>query len=289
MASPLGRSTTRDGIGVNGNDRDAPSFSSTPQTLAEKLKQELGPPHDGLSRRLTAAHPQQMRHQAVRASSGASATNSPQVSGPHGFYLDADEDGEERMPILSTWREPLAANQAGWLARQVKAALLGLVLGLVAVIPTVLWLTGRLDSQMEGLQPVSLTDKSHARSGADVAAATGGDTPARIATPTPVERPAVAIASEKIDAAEAAEELLSRAQGFIADGNMIRAREILSDSMLDDNPKAAFALAETFDPNILAATAARGARAEVERARMLYSKALAGGVVAAKRRLDALN
>ena len=70
---------------------------------------------------------------------------------------------------------------------------------------------------------------------------------------------------------------------------MVRAREILSDSTLANDPKAAFALAETFDPNILAATGAQGARAEVERARMLYSKALAGGVIAAKRRLDALN
>lgn len=185
------------------------------------------------------------------------------------------------MPILSTWREPLAATQAGWLARQVKAALLGLVLGLVAVIPTVLWLTGRFDAQVAGLQPYSAPT--------DRAAAARSDAPARIITPAPVERPAVPIASEKINAAEAAEELLSRAQGFIGDGNMVRAREILSDSTLANDPKAAFALAETFDPNILAATGAQGARAEVERARMLYSKALAGGVIAAKRRLDALN
>jgi TPR repeat protein len=93
----------------------------------------------------------------------------------------------------------------------------------------------------------------------------------------------------KNNAAEVAEELISRAQGFISDGNMVRAREILSDGALANNPKAAFALAETFDPNILAATGAQGTRAEVERARMLYSKALAGGITAAKRRLDALN
>ncbi|MET0569702.1 MAG: hypothetical protein ABWZ74_11540 [Hyphomicrobiaceae bacterium] len=287
MASPLGRSTPRDGSGVNGSGRSASSLTSIPQTLSEKLEQELG--HDGLSRRLTAVDSRQMRRQAVLAPSGASATNSPQASGPHGFYLDADEDGEERMPILSTWREPLAATQAGWLARQVKAALLGLVLGLVAVIPSVLWLTGRFDAQVAGLQPFSVPDVSHGRSSTDRAAAARSDAPARIITPAPVERPTVSIASEKVDAAEAVEELLSRAQGFITDGNMARAREILSDSALANNPKAAFALAETFDPNILAATGAQGARAEVERARMLYSKALAGGVIAAKRRLDALN
>jgi hypothetical protein len=75
---------------------------------------------------------------------------------------------------------------------------------------------------------------------------------------------------------------------MIGDGNMLRAREILGDALLADNPHGAFALAETYDPNILAATGARDVRAEVERARTLYGKALAGGVTAAENRLNAL-
>lgn len=192
------------------------------------------------------------------------------------------------MPIPSTWREPLASTQTGWLARQVKAALWGLVLGLVAVIPTVLWLNGRFDAQMTEPQPISLPERANSRSGVERAEPVRNNASA-LSTPAPVGQPAAAIVEAKNNAAEVAEELISRAQGFISDGNMVRAREILSDGALANNPKAAFALAETFDPNILAATGAQGTRAEVERARMLYSKALAGGITAAKRRLDALN
>ncbi|MET0568044.1 MAG: hypothetical protein ABWZ74_03110 [Hyphomicrobiaceae bacterium] len=82
--------------------------------------------------------------------------------------------------------------------------------------------------------------------------------------------------------------MLERAREMIGDGNMLRAREILGDALLADNPRGAFALAETYDPNILAATGARDVRAEVERARTLYAKALAGGVAAAENRLNAL-
>lgn len=192
------------------------------------------------------------------------------------------------MPIPSTWREPTGAAPAGWLVRQLKAGLLGLALGLVAVVPTVLWLTGRLDAPVAGLQLFSFFGGSHGRADPERAVATGNTAPVLITAPKPADRVAVPAAAEK-DNADLVDELLNRAHGFIADGNMQRAREILSDSVLIDNPKAAFALAETFDPNILAATGAQGARAEVERARMLYGKALAGGVAAARKRLDALN
>lgn len=267
-----------------------------PQTLKEKLDQELGAHRDGLSRLASATLPLSASHQLVSPAFGTSATNSPHVSGPHHFYLDADEDGEERMPIPSTWRAPPAAMPAGWFARQVKAGLLGLALGLIAVIPTVLWLTGRLDAEISGLQPFSFLEGSPDPASARPAAA-HNSAPVLITTPKPVERPPVAhdaavtasTTPGKDNTADAVEELLTRAEGFIADGNMVRAREILSEGVLDGNPKAAFALAETFDPNILAATGAQGARAEVERARMLYGKALAGGVAAARRRLDALN
>ena len=189
------------------------------------------------------------------------------------------------MPIPSTWKESSpGVTQAGWLARQLKAGLLGLVLGLVAVIPTVLWLTGRLDAQIPFLH-----DANERSSAVQEAAATGSLAPTLVVPPKPVERSVVPTAVEKDPATDVAEELLSRAQAFIADGNMVRAREILSERPLADNAKAAFALAETFDPNILAATGAQGAKAEVERARMLYGKALAGGIAAARRRLDALN
>lgn len=188
------------------------------------------------------------------------------------------------MPIPSTWRNLPAAVPAGWIARQVKAGLLGLGLGLVAVVPTVFWLTGRLGSEATVLQTSSTGDSAPMRASSDSAPPAGQASPVLLAAPTPAGRPAAAES-----ATGSANELLNRAQGYIGEGNMARAREILSESALADNPMAAFALAETFDPNILAATGAQGTKAEVERARTLYAKALAGGIAAAKRRLDALN
>jgi len=283
MTPPHGRPTASHRIGVNGSGRSA-SSASVPQTLREKLDQELGAHRDALSRLAPAALPQHGHRQAIPPASGSSATNSPNASGPHHFYPDADEDGEERMPIPSTWRTPPAAMPTGWLARQLKAGIVGLALGLVAVIPTVLWLTGRLDAQISGLQPFSFLDSAQDGSSAERASA-----PVLLTAPQPAARPLVPAAAEKDSTADVVDELLNRAAGFIADGNMVRARETLGEGVLADNPRAAFALAETFDPNILAATGAQGTRAEVERARMLYGKALAGGVAAARRRLDALN
>jgi hypothetical protein len=274
---PLARSAANGRHVTNGTGRREPS-SSVPQTLTQKLAQELGPQADAPSRHT--------RPHAVLAPSDRFATNSPHASGPHGFYRDADEDGEERMPIPSTWRSPSVDAPAGWLARQLKAGLLGLILGLAAVVPAVFWLTGRLDGGVGGLQTSSVGDSGPGRSSSEPALATGEASPLLLAAPTPAARPA---ATERDGATGSADELLSRAQGYIGEGNMVRAREILSESVLADNPQAAFALAETFDPNILAATGALGARAEVERARMLYGKALAGGIAAARRRLDALN
>ena len=65
------------------------------------------------------------------------------------------------------------------------------------------------------------------------------------------------------------------------------ARELLSG---DGSPSAPllFALAETYDPNMLAAWGSRGVSADVQRARALYAKALDLGFGRAMARLDAL-
>jgi hypothetical protein len=51
---------------------------------------------------------------------------------------------------------------------------------------------------------------------------------------------------------------------------------------------ALFALAETYDPTTLAAWGTFGTQGDVARAQELYAKALAGGVLEAKDRLNAL-
>lgn len=282
MTSLLQRLSAHDRAARNSTEDRA---SPPPQTLAEKLAQELGPEAEELSPSRLARPLSGSRSRANSADAELFATNSPQASGPHGLYLGEYEDGEERMPIPSTWREqsPDIAKTA-WLGRQLRAGLLGLVLGLAGVIPAVLWLAGRIDVRIPYLY--SAHDNADATGGAT---AVGSPPPALIVPPKAAERTFMAGATEKDNNAAAIDELISRAQGYIAEGNMTRAREILSEGALADNPKAAFALAETFDPNILAATGAQGAKAEVERARTLYLKALAGGIATAKRRLDALN
>jgi hypothetical protein len=220
-------------------------------------------------------------------------------SGPHlafgapvGSSL-ADED-DAKLPVLSTWQSPEPPSTRDWILRQLKAGALGLVLGLAVVVPSVLWLTGRLGGQQHqearsGGMPVaaaSLTqpEPSPQRDAAMPSIQQAETAPVLVTTPKPVLRPP----SEEKEAVDPAEELLARAEGLVGDGEMLLAREVLGASVLENNPKAAFALAETFDPNILAATGARGVRAEVERARTLYAKALSGGIALAQRRLDAL-
>ena len=53
---------------------------------------------------------------------------------------------DEPMPIPSTWRQPMAHDEEGWLRQQMGAAFVGLLAGLAIVVPTVLWLSGVFDS-----------------------------------------------------------------------------------------------------------------------------------------------
>jgi TPR repeat protein len=54
------------------------------------------------------------------------------------------------------------------------------------------------------------------------------------------------------------------------------------------NAQATFALAETYDPNVLATWRTYGTRSDGTKARDLYAKAYDGGIEAAKDRSDAL-
>jgi hypothetical protein len=82
--------------------------------------------------------------------------------------------------------------------------------------------------------------------------------------------------------------LMARAQQLVEQRNISGARQILERAGESGHPTAAFALAETYDPNMLAAWGTVGTQGDVGRARALYGKALAGGVVEADTRLKAL-
>ncbi len=81
---------------------------------------------------------------------------------------------------------------------------------------------------------------------------------------------------------------LAEARQMIRDGNVAGARRLLASPELAERGDALFILAETFDPNVLAALGLRGVMAETEVARRLYARARDLGMTAADIRLDAL-
>lgn len=83
-------------------------------------------------------------------------------------------------------------------------------------------------------------------------------------------------------------ERIDRASNLLRGGKLDLARAVLTQTGLDATPEGAFALAETFDPNVLASLNLSHAPAEVERARRLYTQALIGGLEHARQRLEGL-
>jgi myosin heavy subunit len=82
--------------------------------------------------------------------------------------------------------------------------------------------------------------------------------------------------------------LLARAHQLVEQRNISGARQILESVTETGHPPALFALAETYDPNVLAAWGTVGTQGDIGRARELYGKARAGGVAEAEARLKAL-
>lgn len=82
--------------------------------------------------------------------------------------------------------------------------------------------------------------------------------------------------------------LIQHAERMIAAGNVPAARELLGRAALSGDTASRFALAETFDPIVLAAWGIKGVSADPSTARLLYAQALAAGDRRAERRLAAL-
>jgi len=82
--------------------------------------------------------------------------------------------------------------------------------------------------------------------------------------------------------------LISRASLLLSQGNIGTARIVLERATETGSAPALFALAETYDPNTLAAWGTFGTQGDVAKARELYAKAFASGVQEAGDRLNAL-
>jgi tetratricopeptide (TPR) repeat protein len=108
--------------------------------------------------------------------------------------------------------------------------------------------------------------------------------PAENTAATMAARPAVA----EVPGIPEAPRLMARASLLLSQGNVGAARIVLERAAETGSAPAMFALAETHDPTILAAWGTFGTQGDVAKARELYAKALAGGVLEAKDRLNAL-
>jgi hypothetical protein len=227
---------------------------------------------------------------------------------------------DEPMPIPSTWRQPPPQDDDRWFRQQMGAAVLGLIAGLMIVVPAVLWLSGFFSAQRPGptaagrVAPAAI----EATASPDTKTADVRTVKVRPVDPArPVERPPekaaqfvtssiepprpvpvearplpppvpVATAARLIDPKARIEELLAQAAQRVESGDVTGAREMLAGADDGGQGSVSFALAETYDPNMLAAWGTRGVAADAAKARALYRKAFSLGVARAQNRLDAL-
>lgn len=84
------------------------------------------------------------------------------------------------------------------------------------------------------------------------------------------------------------QQTFERGQGLVASGDFAAARLLFSRAAEAGHTGALFALASTYDPNVLSARGARGLVGEPDQAKALYAKAAEAGVAGAKERMAAL-
>ncbi|MGY4552854.1 hypothetical protein [Bradyrhizobium sp. USDA 4513] len=122
--------------------------------------------------------------------------------------------------------------------------------------------------------------------------ATARDKSIEVATNPTAEQtraaPARAVAQLAAEQAAEAGGLVARASSLLRQGDIGAARLVLERAVEMGSAQASFALAETYDPLILAKWGTYGTRGDERRAQDLYAKANAAGVQEAKSRLEAL-
>ena len=220
------------------------------------------------------------------------------------------------MPIPSTWHRPTYGDDDRTYRQQMGAALLGLTAGLAIVVPAVLWMSGWFDphkskpGSMQHVAASAVTDLKTAEvrtmkvqvrpveKPAEAASqyVTGSVEPRAAAEPVPAapEQPSASALAARFaepqpaDARARVDDLIAQASRRVESGDVAGAREILAVAEEGSHGPVSFALAETYDPNMLAAWGSRGAAADVAKAKALYRKALNLGVASAQNRLEAL-
>jgi len=108
--------------------------------------------------------------------------------------------------------------------------------------------------------------------------------PARV-LPPPASEPRPAATPEPT---KPEDRLTARAEELMNKGDVSGARLLLERAMASGHARAAFLLAETFDPNMLSKLGVRGIRGDAAKARELYAQARALGIAQAGERMEAL-
>jgi hypothetical protein len=237
-----------------------------------------------------------------------------------GGLLVSDHHDDEPMPIPSTWRQPVNSDDERWYRQQLGAAALGLLAGLIVVVPSVLWLSGWLGGpqtktgrqvaeqgaaiKVADVKPVRVVPVERTENASQYTTAAIEPRPSAAKPPPPVEKapvviPPAAVMAPPKKAVEPpprvvepprprVEDLLAEAERNMKRGDIDAAREVLAAGENSGSGAITFALAETYDPNMLASLGAKGARSDADRARFLYTKALELGYGQAQRRLEML-
>ncbi|TKV77525.1 hypothetical protein FDV58_31290 [Bradyrhizobium elkanii] len=159
-------------------------------------------------------------------------------------------------------------------------------------------LRARIDAQAQHL-PLSRSaihayeaEDRKAHGAALTTGATARDKSVGVATNPVAEQtraaPARAVAQPAPEQAAEAGGLVARASSLLRQGDIGAARLVLERAVEMGSAQASFALAETYDPLILAKWGTYGTRGDERRAQDLYAKANAAGVQEAKSRLEAL-
>ncbi len=221
---------------------------------------------------------------------------------------------DEPMPIPSTWRQPMLSDDDRWYRQQLGAAALGLIAGLIVVVPAVLWLSGFLGGPQKGPRPavaetppaaVKITvadtsldtkvDHRQCEQEPDIRARRSGRAGHRADSRRPRRLGATLPTKAAPPPPEGGrrrrsrmEDLLSKAKRRIESGDIQGAREILEAPETASSGPMIFMLAETYDPNMLASwqTARAASTRMPTRRRHLYEQALALGEARAKQRLQ---
>jgi hypothetical protein len=90
------------------------------------------------------------------------------------------------------------------------------------------------------------------------------------------------------DTVKADDRLIARAEELLGKGDVSGARLLLERSLASGNARAAFLMAETFDPNVLSKLRVVGIRGDAAKAQEFYAQARALGVAQAGERMEAL-